>query len=197
MALDYRMALARGLVPPVKKAEESILKAAGGDNVFKSEAWWNEQYDKSIDKGWVTKADVDIMQTQYLTSASMGTPGGYKAATGNIMNPLPANVVRGAFGTRNAGQPQSRQVKVGTETISTQNDFDAEDLNIITASQKEMLRKTKREASQEKSKSKRKGRAVGGLLSKSKPVEVKGLATAMPDLGVQSIYGSDSTLGVA
>jgi hypothetical protein len=36
-AFDYRMALARGLVPSIKEAQENIIKSAGGDNVFKSE----------------------------------------------------------------------------------------------------------------------------------------------------------------
>jgi hypothetical protein len=85
---------------------------------------------------------------------------------------------------------------IGYDATKTRGLNQAE-LNSIVSEQKGQIAKTKREASQEDNKTKRnKRRGGGGLLSKAKPIEVKGLATAMPDLGVMSLYGSDSTLGV-
>tara|TARA_R110000787_G_scaffold279740_1_gene390051 strand:+ start:1268 stop:1852 length:585 start_codon:yes stop_codon:yes gene_type:complete len=191
-AFDYRMALARGLVPPIKEAQQGILKSAGGDNVFKSEAWWNEQYDKTIDQG----ISETKQRTEYLRS-----PGAYNfnnqpnywapVDTNSIMNSRPNAVSRGIFGGGFQG-PTTRTVNYQEQRDLTQAELDS-----IVSDQKGQIAKTKREASQEDNKTKRnKRRGGGGLLSKAKPIEVKGLATAMPDLGVMSLYGSDSTLGV-
>ena len=84
---------------------------------------------------------------------------------------------------------------IGYDATKTRGLNEAE-LNSIMSDQKRQIAKTKREASQEDNKTKRNKRGGGGLLSKAKPVEVKGLATAMPNLGVMSLYSPDSTLGV-
>ena len=184
-AFDYRMALARGLVPPIKEAQQGILKSAGGDNVFKSEAWWNEQYDKTIDQG-ISETKT---RTQYLAGGSFGLGNNWSAAqTGaTVINPYPGAV----YGFGQSG-PQTRTV-----SYQEQRDLTQAELDSIVSEQKGQIAKIKREASQEDNKTKRnKRRGGGGLLSKAKPIEVKGLATAMPDLGVMSLYGSDSTLGV-
>jgi len=171
-AFDYRMALARGLVPPIKEAQQGILKSAGGDNVFKSEAWWNEQYDKTIDQG-ITETYTERINYNPLSS------GGYSNIGGT-----------NAFGMPQAVQRPQYVTKV------RQKDLTQAQLNSIVSEQKGQIAKAKREAGQEDNKTKRNRRGGGGLLSKAKPIEVKGLATAMPDLGVMSLYGSDSTLGV-
>ena len=183
-AFDYRMALARGLVPPIKEAQQGILKSAGGDNVFKSEAWWNEQYDKTIDQG-ISETKT---RTEYLAGGYFGSGNSWRASQPNsFMNPYPNAVsIWGQPG------PQTRTV-----SYQEQRDLTQAELDSIVSDQKGQIAKTKREASQEDNKTKRnKRRGGGGLLSKAKPIEVKGLATAMPDLGVMSLYGSDSTLGV-
>jgi len=206
-AFDYRMALARGLVPPIKEAQQGILKSAGGDNVFKSEAWWNEQYDKVIDKGilqyetgteYKTKSGDYVLgkRTRY-SSGGFGLAG-VSGTTGTTYAPPKDAVITGytggGFGLNNISRPRydTRSVQVlGPDT----KDLTQAQLDSIVADQKDQIAKTKRETSKDTGKAKRKGRAVGGLLSKAKPVEVKGLATAMPNLGVMSLYGSDSTLG--
>ena len=204
-AFDYRMALARGLVPPIKEAQQEILKSAGGDNTFKSEAWWNEQYDKVIDKGtqkletgteYKTKSgDYVLGERRRYSTGGFGITGISSTMQTSYAAPKDA-VITGYnpgmyFG---AGTPRydTRSVQVAGPD---RKDLTQAQLNSIVADQKDQIAKTKREASKDTGKAKRKGRAVGGLLSKAKPVEVKGLATALPDLGVQSLYGSDSTLG--
>lgn len=51
-ALDFGMALAKGMLPKSEKAQKDLLNLAGGRNVFKSEDWWNEQVDKQISSGY-------------------------------------------------------------------------------------------------------------------------------------------------
>tara|TARA_R110000823_G_scaffold29777_6_gene85976 strand:+ start:173 stop:748 length:576 start_codon:yes stop_codon:yes gene_type:complete len=188
-ALDYRMALARGLIPPIKEAQQGILKSAGGDNVFKSEAWWNEQYDKTIDQG-ISETKT---KTQYLRQGNIYMGGGNQWAdvqtnSGYFSNSMPNAAMSGGYFNQ---KPQTRTV-----SYQEQRDLTQAELNSIVSDQKGQIAKTKREAGQEDNKTKRNRRGGGGLLSKAKPVEVKGLATAMPNLGVMSLYSSDSTLGV-
>ena len=41
-ALDFGMALARGMLPTSESSQRDLLNLAGGRNVFKSEDWWNK-----------------------------------------------------------------------------------------------------------------------------------------------------------
>ena len=204
-AFDYRMALARGLVPPIKEAQQGILKSAGGDNVFKSEAWWNEQYDKTIDKGFT--------ETSRLGPTVFGGRGTFDSKVQRKGYDSATPIYEQRYARRGRGGDAGRYLPITTPNVNpsayfVQNNligYDATktrglneaELNSIVSEQKGQIAKTKREASQEDNKTKRnKRRGGGGLLSKAKPIEVKGLATAMPNLGVMSLYGSDSTLGV-
>ena len=38
-ALDFGMALARGMLPTSEKAQKDLANLAGGRNIFKSEDW--------------------------------------------------------------------------------------------------------------------------------------------------------------
>ena len=51
-ALDFGMALARGMLPTSEKAQKDLLNLAGGRNVFKSEDWWQKQVDEQISSGY-------------------------------------------------------------------------------------------------------------------------------------------------
>ena len=51
-ALDFGMALSRGLIPKDKLAQEDLLDLAGGRNIFKSEDWWQKQVDKQVKEGY-------------------------------------------------------------------------------------------------------------------------------------------------
>ena len=145
MALDFGMAKARGLVAPIKALEKDLIKKAGGDNVFKSEAWWDEQYDLSIKEG--------------VTDASYFAPI--------------------------------------TKTIdyTEQRGLTQDELNSMTDQSKETVRKAKREKEQANSSKTRGVRATGGLLSKAKPIAIKGMAAALPALGSIDIGLSTTTLG--
>lgn len=56
MALDYGMALSRGLVAPQKVLQDEVRKLAGDQ--FKTEDWWNKQLDRQIKEGYVATRDV-------------------------------------------------------------------------------------------------------------------------------------------
>ena len=60
MALDFGMALSKGLVAPQKELQEELRKLAGDQ--FKSEDWWNKQLDRQIKEGITEKKT----KTQYL-----------------------------------------------------------------------------------------------------------------------------------
>ena len=51
-ALDFGMALSRGMLPQSEKAQKELIDLAGGRNIFKSEDWWNKQVDKQISSGY-------------------------------------------------------------------------------------------------------------------------------------------------
>ena len=75
-ALDFGMALARGMLPTSEKARKDLLNLAGGRNIFKSEDWWNKTVDKQIKEGYRT---VERQDKEFLM------PGGeYKAGERNV-----------------------------------------------------------------------------------------------------------------
>jgi len=186
-AYDFGMAKARGLIAPIQEAEAALIDKAGGRNVFKSDDWWNEQYDKVIDKG------ISTPRKEYLMESYGGMFSGVTTSWMPVKTAGSGMVPRKTM--PNARYEKGAPITRLNPNVMEQKDLTQAQLDSIVADQKDQIARTKREASKDTGKTKRKGRAVGGLLSKAKPVEVKGLATAMPDLGVMSLYGSDSTLG--
>lgn len=77
-ALDFGMALARGLVPKDTLAQEDLINLAGGRNVFKSEDWWNKQVTQQIKEGY--------RQPSY-TSYFLTRSGEYKPGTRSLSDP--------------------------------------------------------------------------------------------------------------
>jgi len=51
-ALDFGMALARGMLPKAETAQKDLINLAGGRNIFKSEDWWNKAVDEQIKSGY-------------------------------------------------------------------------------------------------------------------------------------------------
>ena len=189
MALDYGMALARGLVAPQKALQDRVKKLAGDQ--FKSEDWWNKQFSKQIKEG-ITETKT---KTQYLAKSSNysffaggpqsywvdGTGANAGAMFGN--NPRAANVGWGRG-------PTTRQVE-----YQEQRDLSAGELKAIENQSKEQTRLTKRAANQAKKRT-RKRTAVGsgGLLGRSE-IKKKGLAEDMPALGSTSLGTLKTMLG--
>ena len=201
-ALDYGMALARGLIAPQKELQAEVKKLAGDS--FRTDEWWNKQLDRQIKAGLTETSrlgpnvfngrgtfDYKVKQKGYDSATPIYEEYYRRRGRAGGSEKLPINTpnVDRRFYTAD-------KKLIGYDATKTRGLNEAE-LNSIVSEQKGQIAKTKREASQEDNKTKRnKRRGGGGLLSKAKPIEVKGLATAMPDLGVMSLYGSDSTLGV-
>ena len=70
-ALDFGMALSRGLVPKDVLAQEDLLNLAGGRNVFKSEDWWNKQVTQQVKEGYRQPS----YTTYFLTRSGTYQPG--------------------------------------------------------------------------------------------------------------------------
>jgi len=77
-ALDFGMALARGMLPKSEKAQKDLLNLAGGRNIFKSEDWWNQQVDKQISEGYRT---VERQDKEFLMPSGEYQPGQRQVST--------------------------------------------------------------------------------------------------------------------
>lgn len=178
MALDLGMAKARGLVAPVKGAEEYLTKQAGGAGVFKSEDWWNKQYDTIIRKG--------LPETKYQTEYLTRTPwsGEVWRSAANGYYGLPTNIVRapdGGFVTRQREYTEQR-------------DLTQAELDSITASSKASTRRAQAEIEKLKTSRKRLSRGTGGLVAKAVAPGAK-VDTGLPDLGSTGLGLGTAMLG--
>lgn len=174
MALDFRMALAQGLVAPQKELQEEVRKLAGDQ--FKSEEWWNKQLDRQIKEG-ITKT-----KTQEEVPLGIGglTEWRDKQSRTIFTNPL-------MTGGPLANKPlRERQVQY-------QEDLTSEQLKAIQTQAEETTRKTKRAAAQSK-KGKRGARGSSGLMGRSDAKD-EGLATGLPALGSLGLGIGQTKLG--
>jgi len=71
-ALDFGMALARGMLPKSEIAQRDLANLAGGRNIFKSEDWWNKAVDKQIKEGY---REVAHTSKEFLTASGDYLPG--------------------------------------------------------------------------------------------------------------------------
>ena len=77
-ALDFGMALARGMLPTSEKAQKDLLNLAGGRNIFKSEDWWNKAVDEQIKSGYRT---VESQNKEFLMPTGEYKPGTKQTST--------------------------------------------------------------------------------------------------------------------
>ena len=77
-ALDFGMALARGMLPKAEAAQKDLLNLAGGRNIFKSEDWWNKTVDKQIKEGYRT---VESQNKEFLMPTGEYKPGKKETST--------------------------------------------------------------------------------------------------------------------
>lgn len=184
MALDFGMALSKGLVAPQKGLQEELRKLAGDQ--FKSEDWWNKQLDRQIKQGMTeTKT-----KTQYLampTNIYGGKPS-YVDGTG-----ANAGSVMGFGGPRAYRQnmfssPQTRQVE-----YQEQRELGVGELKAIESQAKERTRLLRRESAQDK-KGKRGARGSSGLMGRSTRKD-EGLAVGLPALGSLGLGIGKTKLG--
>jgi hypothetical protein len=198
-ALDFGMALARGMLPTTKKAQEDLLDLAGGRNVFKSESWWQEQVDKQIDKGY-RKQDY---QTQYLVDTGLATswfvpkPSGVtewrpgKMGFGGIIE-APKGAVWEGYGPGWKRNYTTRELNLG---FGTGRDwFKSDELKNIEKGAKRGAEQVKRKSAEQSASRKRLSRATGGLVGKA-TTPGAAPATGLPALGTTGFGRDEKTLG--
>ena len=179
MALDFGMALARGLVAPQKQLQDELKKLAG--KTFKTEEWWNQQLDRQIQEGI----------TEQKTRTETTYPGGYNVYGQPLTGPMP-----GAYGAYYLGRPAMTMYPspiTKTVNYTEQRNLSAQELSDIELQAKETGRKAKREASQAK-KGKRGARGSSGLMGRSTTKDV-GLSSGLPSLGSLGLGLGKSYLG--
>jgi len=221
-ALDFGMALARGMLPKAETAQKDLLNLVGGRNVFKSEDWWNKAVDEQIKSGYrtVESQNKEFLMptgeyqpgkketsTSYGTSASIGglswwSPISYTPSYSAIFGyggGVQARTSTSYIAPEGAVftiDPRTREKQYTSRFYdvygSKREDFTAGELSDITASAKRGAEQAKRIAAE--SKATRKKRGTGGVLAKAR-IEGEGPATGLPALGEGGLGITGSILG--
>lgn len=217
-ALDFGMALARGMLPKSEKAQQDLLNLAGGRQIFKSEDWWNKAVDKQISSGYRKQEDITLYKT---------TSGDWKAGTRTVYSdrnaPFPVaggeDALSGAFKRTEMSPPKDVLIKgysrgsgnilygysppspiYETKTVkgyyedAKKSDFTAGELKDIEVAAKRGAEQAKRTAEESKRSTRRLARGTGGLVAKAilpgdKP------ATGLPSLGLTGLGLTTTALG--
>jgi len=199
-ALDFGMALARGMLPEAKKAQEDLLNLAGGRNIFKSEDWWNKAVDKQISSGYresekgteyMTKSGQYALGKRTRQPAKIYDFGGARYAYNAPENALITGYTQPVGSYMFNPQPiyETRQVDVYGQ--SGRKDFTAGELSDIESVAKRGAEEAKRETAASKAGRKRLARGTGGLVGKAVGPDTTGL----PALGSGGLGLTASLLG--
>ena len=218
-ALDFGMALARGMLPKAETAQKDLLNLAGGRNVFKSEDWWNKTVDKQISSGYRT---VSEQNKEFLMSTGEYQPGKKETSTSyGTYSPLwgwqalsytptysPFFGYGGGTSARTSTSyiapegaiftvdPKTKEKQYTTRFYdvfgSKREDFTAGELSDITASAKRGAEQAKRMAAERQAA--RKKRGTGGVLAKAR-LEGEAPSTGLPALGEGGLGITGSILG--
>ena len=223
-ALDFGMALARGMLPTSEKAQKDLLNLAGGRNIFKSEDWWNQAVDKQISEGYREATP----ETRYLTESGeykqrAGTSttygrmimGQFSPVSGQFGMPYqpsysPIFGYGGGVSARTSVSYQAPEGAVFTidprtkEKQYTSRDFDvfgsnredytAGELSDIEKGAKAGAERAKAETAKTKASRKRLTRGTGGLVGKAR-LPGEAPATGLPALGEAGLGLTASVLG--
>ena len=178
-ALDYGMALARGLIAPQKELQAEVKKLAGDS--FRTDEWWNKQLDRQIKEG-ISETKT---RTEYLAGGYFGSGNSWRASQGNsFMNPYPNAVnIWGQSG------PQTRTV-----SYQEQRDLTAGELKSIENQSKDTSKKIKSAARRSSKEGERKVRGTGGLMGRVKSND-RGLSAKLPELGSMGLGINKTFLG--
>ena len=220
-ALDFGMALARGMLPTSDTAQKDLINLAGGRNIFKSEDWWNKQVDKQISKGYRES----VKETKYLMpSGEYKERAGTKTTFGRMMygqfQPLgmdqfgipyqpsysPIFGYGGGVAARTSDiVPEGAVMRDGRavgkvfdvfKTDATRKDYTAGELSDIEAGAKAGAQRARRQTEQSKASQKRMRKGTGGLLAKAATPESTGLpALGTTGLGLTAgLFGAEQEL---
>ncbi len=205
-ALDFGMALARGMLPTAQSAQKDLIDLAGGRNVFKSEDWWNKAVDTQISEGmrkqergleYMTKSGQWQAGVRSLQKAVAHTIGSFDRvsyiAPENALITGYTPVFGGLYG------PPSRQPIYQTRsaqlfTGEDRQDFTAGELKDIERSAKSGAQQAKRTSAESKATKRRLSRATGGLMGKARQPGDEP-STGLPALGEGGLGITGSILG--
>ena len=200
-ALDFGMAMARGMLPTSEKAQKDLINLAGGRNIFKSEDWWNTQVDKQISKGYREEST----QKQYLVDTGLARGGITPQASGvkEYRPGTPSNFGGMIDPPKGALSKPTVPIVGRTEYItrtatgfgfSDPKYFTAGELSDIERSAEAGAKRAKRETEAAKKSSKRARRGTSGLAGKARPVGAE-VVTGLPELGSGGLQIGATTLG--
>jgi hypothetical protein len=215
-ALDFGMALARGMLPKSETAQKDLLNLAGGRQVFKSEDWWNKAVDKQISEGYREiqrtgkeylmpsgeyqreKTQTSFQSGRYISGPFGGfVPGPSYGGIAGLFGPSGRTVTsyvapEGALFTED---PRTREKKYTTRDIdifgTSRKDYTAGELKDIETAAKRGAEEAKRETAASKAGRKRLARGTGGLVGKAVGPDTTGL----PSLGSGGLGVTSSLLG--
>ena len=184
-ALDYGMALARGLIAPQKELQAEVKKLAGDS--FRTDEWWNKQLDRQIKEG-ISETKT---KTQYLRQGNFYMGGGNQWAdvqtnSGYFSNSMPNAAMSGGYFNRT---PQTRTV-----SYQEQRDLTADELKSIENQSKDTSKKVKSAARRSSKEGERKVRGTGGLMGRVKSND-RGLSAKLPELGSMGLGINKTFLG--
>jgi len=220
-ALDFGMALARGMLPTSEKAQKDLLNLAGGRNIFKSEDWWNKAVDKQIKEGYRT---VESQNKEFLmptgeykagtkqTSTSYGTYSplwGWQALSytptyspffgyGGGASARTSTSYIAPEGAIFTVDPKTKEKQYTSRFYdvygSKREDYTAGELSDIEKAAKAGASRAKQEAAKAETAKKRLTRGTGGLAAKAIPVGGNG-GTGLPELGAGGLQLGATSLG--
>jgi len=220
-ALDFGMALARGMLPKAETAQKDLLNLAGGRNIFKSEDWWNKAVDEQIKSGYRT---VESQNKEFLMPTGEYQPGKKQTSTSyGTYSPLsgwqalsytptysPFFGYGGGASARTSTSyvaPEGAIFTVDPKTKEKQytsrfydvygskrEDFTAGELSDIERSAERGAAQAKRDTAASKASRKRLARGTGGVVAKALlPGDTP--STGLPALGQTGLGFGTTTLG--
>jgi hypothetical protein len=186
-ALDYGMALARGLIAPQKELQAEVKKLAGDS--FRTDEWWNKQLDRQIKAGFTETSrlgptafngrgtfDYKVKQKGYDSATPIYEEYYGRRGRGGGPEQLPINTpnVNPKFYT-------VRTRVTGYDATKTRGLNEAE-LKSIENQSKDTSKKIKSAARRSSKAEERKVRGTGGLMGRVKSND-RGLSAKLPELG--------------
>lgn len=196
MALDYGMALARGLIAPQKELQAEVKELAG--NQFKSEEWWNKQLDRQIKEGmrkYETATEYKTKSGSFvLGKRATRSTGMYPGSRMETFYDAPKDaIITGYTGHFYTGRKPTYETRKTRVVGKGREDLTSAQLKAIENQAKETGAKAKKEAAKSK-KGKRAARGSSGLMGRSSTKDV-GLAAGLPSLGSLGLGIGETKLG--
>lgn len=210
-ALDFGMALARGMLPQSAEAQKDLINSAGGRNVFKSEDWWNQQVDKQISEGYKQSQKGVVFKTtsgEWAIRSGVVTPtatGEISGIYSNTMFQPPKNAlikgytsggyINGPLSGKSYAPSPIYETREVTYTASDKlADYTAGELADIERSAEAGAKRLKAQTEASKASQKRLRRGTGGLVGKARlPGEAP--STGLPELGTTGLAMTGGLFG--